>query len=240
MQESGIYDYICKIKIKRMHQYSKKNNFNLNFYQKVYKLGKFHFKLEMDICSGMLSKQLLSINSTIKADNSQQSSSQTDEIKLFFKYIFKLRNEQLKYKSILNKKDRVQIIRLLVNNKQIKKMKLNSITLIYQDQWKKLKIFVLINWKKNLSQKFIQQIINHEKSPKILAIYIDIIIRRDEGRNEIETDKLLTQIFCLFQLLYQRDIFFSTLLRTIIQKIAQFLVQTSLTLKIEINQKQMI
>ncbi|CAD8068114.1 unnamed protein product [Paramecium primaurelia] len=49
----------------------------------------------------------------------------------------------------------------------------------------------------------------HEKSPKLLAIYIDIIIRREKGGMEIESDKRLTQIVSLFKLLYQRDIFFN-------------------------------
>ncbi|CAD8062807.1 unnamed protein product [Paramecium primaurelia] len=62
---------------------------------------------------------------------------------------------------------------------------------------------------KNLYSKSLMYLTNkHKKSPKFLAIYIDIIIRREKGINDIETDKMLTQIICLFQLLDQRDIFF--------------------------------
>lgn len=48
----------------------------------------------------------------------------------------------------------------------------------------------------------------NEKSPMWLAIYTDIIIRSEKGVNEMETDKRLSKIVSLFQLLYQRDVFF--------------------------------
>lgn len=48
----------------------------------------------------------------------------------------------------------------------------------------------------------------NEKSPLWLAIYTDIIIRSEKGVNEMETDKRLSKIVSIFQLLYQRDVFF--------------------------------
>ncbi|CAD8115371.1 unnamed protein product [Paramecium primaurelia] len=69
----------------------------------------------------------------------------------------------------------------------------------------------------------------HEKSPNQLAINIDIIIRREKERNEIEADKMLTQIASLFQLLYLIDIFFQHYQKLLPKSFAQFLVIISIT-----------
>ncbi|CAD8213952.1 unnamed protein product [Paramecium pentaurelia] len=131
-------------------------------------------------------------------------------------------------------KGQLLIIPLIINNKQIKKLKLNSISLIYQNQSKKLKIFLKLIGKrpevKNFQSKLFMYLINkHEKSPNQLAIYIDIIIRREKERNEIEADKMLTQIDSLFQLLYLLDIFFQHYYKLLPKSFAQFLVIRSIT-----------
>ncbi|CAK68276.1 unnamed protein product (macronuclear) [Paramecium tetraurelia] len=61
---------------------------------------------------------------------------------------------------------------------------------------------------KSYSGAFMLVINKNEKSPMWLAIYTDIIIRSEKGVNEMETDKRLSKIVSLFQLLYQRDVFF--------------------------------
>ncbi|CAD8111381.1 unnamed protein product [Paramecium primaurelia] len=61
---------------------------------------------------------------------------------------------------------------------------------------------------KSYSGAFMLVINKNEKSPIWLAIYTDIIIKSDKGVNEMETDKRLSKIVSLFQLLYQRDVFF--------------------------------
>ncbi|CAD8209055.1 unnamed protein product [Paramecium pentaurelia] len=61
---------------------------------------------------------------------------------------------------------------------------------------------------KSYSGAFMCVINKNEKSPMWLAIYTDIIIRSEKGVNEMETDKRLSKIVSLFQLLYQRDVFF--------------------------------
>ncbi|CAD8125779.1 unnamed protein product [Paramecium sonneborni] len=61
---------------------------------------------------------------------------------------------------------------------------------------------------KSYSGAFMSVINKNEKSPMWLAIYTDIIIRSEKGVNEMETDKKLGKIVSVFQLLYQRDVFF--------------------------------
>ncbi|CAD8126267.1 unnamed protein product [Paramecium sonneborni] len=61
---------------------------------------------------------------------------------------------------------------------------------------------------KSYSGAFMFVINKNEKSPLWLAIYADIVIRNQKGVNEMETEKKFSKIVSLFQLLYQRDVFF--------------------------------
>ncbi|CAD8179766.1 unnamed protein product [Paramecium octaurelia] len=190
------------------------------------------FKLEQDMCLECypISYQVLKKELEIILVNNQAARlidsptglsymlqyDQTDELKLLFKFL--AQNNQCRiYISKYFEQKGQPLNNSILNQEQMEQQK-NEAELYFTNilllMEKAEDIFKNQLEKEpevqSLYEEAIMYLINkHEKSPKFLAIYIDIIIRREKGRKEIEGDKRLPQIVSLFKLLYQRDIFFN-------------------------------